>query len=125
MLAESFVYIVEIDAEALGFDDELFELLLKELGFLSFGGGGSRGDDGRGSGADFEEAGVNEAGDDFVRSVGINFELARERTNGGEFVARAELAGDDGFGGGVDDLLVDGGARAEVDAEGEHEWSVL
>jgi hypothetical protein len=68
---------------------------------------------------DFEKAGIDEAGDDFVRGVRVDFEVPAKSADGGEFVARVELTGDDGFRGRVDNLLVDGQTGFEVDAERE------
>ena len=119
------MHVFKVDAETLGFDDELLKLMLEELCFLRFGGGGTHGDDSSGTRANLEKAGIDETGDDFVSGVGIDFELAGKGAHRGKFVTGAELAGNDGFGGGVDNLLVDGRAGAEVDAEGQHGWRVL
>jgi hypothetical protein len=120
MLGDGFLHVGEVDTETLGFDDEFFEFVVEEIGFFGFGGGGALGDNGSGAWTNFEEAGVDETGDDFVGRVGIDFELFAEDADGGKFVTGEELAGDDGFGGGVDNLLVDGGAGFEVHMEGDH-----
>ena len=118
------LHVAQVDAEAFGLDDEFLEVLLEEFGFFGLGGGRRRGDDGHGAQADFEKAGVREAGDDFVGGVGIDFEVLAEGADGRKFVAGAELARDDGLGGGVDDLLIDGAAWFEVDVEREHGCTV-
>jgi hypothetical protein len=112
--------VVEAHAEAFGFDDELFEFTVEEQGTLGRGGLARKGDDGAGAGENFEEAFVEELRDDFVGGVGIDFEFGAEGTDGGEWVAGAELSGDQGAFRGVDDLLVEGGAGSEVDAKGDH-----
>ena len=121
MFCDGVLHILKIDAEALAFDDEFLELLPEKIGFFGFGGGRALGDKGSGAGTNFEKAGVNEAGDDFMGGVGIDFELSAESADGGKFVAGTELAGDDGFRGSVDDLLVDGSAGFEVHVERDHE----
>jgi hypothetical protein len=124
VLGDSFLHVRKIDTEALGFDDEFLDLLAEEIGFFGFGGGGTLGDNGDGAGANFEEARVNEAGDDFVGGVGVDFELAAECADRGKFVTGAELTGDDGFRGGVDDLLVEGDAGLEIHVERDHACTI-
>ena len=84
------LHVAQFDTETLCFDDEFFKVLLKEFGFFGLGGGRRRGDDGHGAGADFEEAGFVEAGDDFVGGVGIDFEVLAEGSDRGKFVAGTE-----------------------------------
>jgi hypothetical protein len=78
------------------------------------------GDYGDRAGSNFEETSVGETGDYFVGGVGIDFELFAEGAHGRKFVARTELAGDDGLGGGVDNLLVDKSARLEFHVKRNH-----
>jgi hypothetical protein len=117
---DGFLHVREIDAEALALDDEFLEFMFEEFCFFGFGGGRALGDNGNRARASFEETGVDEAGDYFVGGVGIDFELPAEGADGGKFVTRAELAGDDGLRGGIDNLLVNGGAGFEVHVEGDH-----
>ena len=124
MLFHGRLHVAQVDTKAFGFDDEFFEVLLEEFSFFGLCRGGRRGDYGDGSGAEFEETGVGKAGDDFVGGVGIDFQVFAESPNGGKFVAGTQLTGDDGFGGGVDDLLVNRPAGFEVDMEREHGCTV-
>ena len=124
MLFHSGLQVAQFDAEAFGFDYQPFEVVLEEFGFFGLGGRRKRSDHRDGARANFEEAGFGEASDDFVGCVGIDFEVLAEGADGGKFVAGAELAGDDSLGCGVDDLLVDGAARFEVDVEREHGCTV-
>ena len=55
-----------------------------------------------------------------MRGVRIDFEFAAEDTDRRKIVARTESARDDGFGGSVDDLLVQRRARSEIDVERNH-----
>jgi hypothetical protein len=59
-------------------------------------------------------------GDYFVGGVGVDFEFPAQGAHGGKGIARAELAGHHGFGGGVNHLLVDGAAGTEGDMKWEH-----
>jgi hypothetical protein len=120
VFCDGFLHVLKIDAEALAFHDEFLELLFEEI--CSFGSRGRRalGDNGDRAGANFEEARVGETGDYFVGGVGIDFELFAEGADGRKFVARTELAGDDGLGGGVDNLLVDGSAGLEFYVKRNH-----
>src|SRR5258708_5440183 len=69
------------------------------------------------AGMGFEQAFGDEVGDDLVGGVGVDLEFFAEGADGGEGVSGAELAGDHGLLGGVDDLLEEGDAYAEWDAE--------
>jgi hypothetical protein len=120
MFDDGLLQVLELDTETLGFDNELFKFVLEEIGFFGFGGGRALGDHGNGAWANFEQTGVDETGYDFVGGIGVDFEFPAERADGGKFVAGAELARDNGFGGGVDDLLVEREARGEVDVERDH-----
>lgn len=77
-------------------------------------------DDGADSGTGFKQAGRDQVRDYFVSGVGIDFEFFAEETNGGEWISGTQLSGNDGFGSGVDNLLVKGDAGPEVDAERDH-----
>ena len=112
--------VVEIDREALGFDDELFDLRTEEICALGRGGAGELCDDRSYAGAGFEQAIVQELGDDLVGSVRVDFEVAREGAYGGKRFSGLELPGDDGAGCGVDDLVRDGDTGSEGEAEGKH-----
>lgn len=124
MFGDGVLHILKIDTEALGFDDELLELVLEEIGFFGPGGGGPSRDNGSRTRTNLEETGVDEAGDNFVGGVGIDFEFAAESSDGWKLVSGAKLAANDGFGGGVDNLLVDGRTRGEIDVERNH-WCLL
>jgi hypothetical protein len=110
VFGDGFLHVLKIDAEALAFDDEFLELLFEEIGSFGFRGRRALGNNGDRARANFEEARVGETGDYFVGGVGINLELSAEGADGREFVTGTELARDDGFGGSVDNLLVDGSA---------------
>jgi hypothetical protein len=112
--------VVVLDAEALGFYDEFFDLLAEELGALLAAGVGEGRDYSADAGVGFEQAFGDEMGDDLVGGVGVDLEVFAEGADGGEWVSGAELAGDHGLLGGVDDLLEEGDAYAEWDAEGNH-----
>ena len=112
--------IVVFDAEALGFYDQLFDLLAEELGALLAAGVGEGGDYGADAGMGFEQAFSDEVGDDLMGGGGVDLEVFAEGADGGDWVSGAELAGDHGLLGGVDDLLEEGDADAEWDAEGNH-----
>lgn len=109
-----------VNAETFRFDYKLLDFVPEEIGFFGFGGGRALGDNGSGTGTDFEKAGVHKAGDDLVRCVGIDFEFAAEDADRRKIVAGTESAGDDGFRGSVDDSLVKRRARSEVDVERDH-----
>jgi hypothetical protein len=104
---QSFVHVIEIDAEALSLNYELFNLITEKLGLFDLGGGRTRSNNGSGARTDFKKARVNETADDFMSRVGVDFELAAKGANGREFVAGAELARNDRFRGRIGDLLVD------------------
>jgi hypothetical protein len=113
-------HLFAVDAEALGFDDEFFDLVAEELGALLAGRVGQRGDDGADAGAGFEQPLGDEVGDDLVRGVGVDLELLGQGADGGEGIAGAQLAGDHRLLGGVDDLLEERDAGAELDAKRDH-----
>jgi hypothetical protein len=117
---ECFEEVAVFYAEAFGFDDQLFYLLAEELGALFATGVGEGRDYGADAGMGFEQAFGDEMGDDLVGGVGVDLEVFAEGADGGEWVSGAELAGDHGLLGCVDDLLEEGDAYAEWDAEGNH-----
>jgi hypothetical protein len=108
------------DGEVLGLDDEGFDLGAEEFAAGAEGGVAERGDDGADAGVGLEEVFGEESGDDLGGGVGVDVGFAAEGADGGEGVAGTKLAGDDGALGGVDDLLGDGEAGLELDAEGDH-----
>ena len=59
-------------------------------------------------------------GDYFVRRVGVDAQFRAERAHGRKGVAGAKLSADQRLLGGIDDLLVERGARAECDPEWYH-----
>jgi len=120
VFCDGFLHVLKIDAEALAFHDEFLELLSEEICSFGFGGRRALGDNSDRAGAGFEEASLGETGDYFVGGVGIDFELFAEGAHGRKFVARTELAGDDGLGGGVDNLLVDESAGLEFYVKRNH-----
>jgi hypothetical protein len=120
MFGDGFLHLMEINAEALALDDELLELAFKEIGLFSFADGRALGDNRDRAGTNFEEACIDETGDYLVGGVGIDFELSTESADGREFVARTELARDDGLGGGVNNLLIDGCSGPEVHIKRNH-----
>jgi len=120
VFGDGFLHVLKIDAEALAFDDEFLELLFEEIGSFGFGGGRALGDNGDRAGANFEEASIGETGDYFVGGVGIDLELSAEGADGRKFVPGTELAGDNGLGGGVNNLLVDGSAGLELYVKRNH-----
>jgi len=120
VFCDGFLHVLKIDAEALAFHHEFFELLSEEICSFGFGGRRALGDNGDRAGADFEEASFGETGDYFVGGVGIDFELFAKGAHGRKLVTRTELAGDDGLGGGVDNLLVDESAGLEFYVKRNH-----
>jgi hypothetical protein len=95
----------------------------EEMGALSAvlaGGVGEGGDDGTDAGMGFEESLVDEVGDYLVGGVGVDVELAAQGADGGEGIAGAKLAGDDGLLRSVDDLLEEGNTNAKWDPERNH-----
>ena len=66
------------DAEALGFYDELFDLVAEEVGALLAAGVGRHGDDGADAGAGFKQALADQVSDDLVCGVGIDLEFFAE-----------------------------------------------
>jgi len=112
--------VVEVNVETFGFDNKLLDFVLEEIGFFSFRGSGTPGDSRSRTGTDFEKASIDKAGDDLVCCVRIDFEFPAEDADRRKIVAGTEPTGDDGFCGGVDNLLVKGRAGSEVDAEGDH-----
>jgi len=112
--------VVVVNAESLGFNNNLLDFVLEETGFFGFGGGGALGDNRGGTGTDFEKAGIDKAGNDLMCCVRVDFEVAAEDADRRKIVARTEPTGDDGFCGGIDNLLVKGRAGSEVDVEGDH-----
>jgi hypothetical protein len=120
VFGDGFLHVLKIDAEALALHDEFLELLFEEVCSFGFTGRRALGDNGDRTGANFEEARFGETSDYFVSGVGIDFELSAEGADRRKFVARTELAGDDGLGGGVDNLLVDGSAGLEFHVKRNH-----
>ena len=120
MFCDGFLHVLKIDAEALAFDDKFLELLFEKICSFGFGGRRTLGDNGDRAGANLEEASVGKTGDYFVGGIGIDLELSAEGADGRKFVARTELARDDGFGGSVDNLLVDGSAGLELHVKRNH-----
>jgi hypothetical protein len=112
--------VVVFYAEALGFDDELFYLLAEELGALFAAGVGEGRNYSADAGMGFEQTFGDEMGDDLMGGVWVDLEVFAEGADGGEWISGAELAGDHGLLGGVDDLLEERDAYAECDAEGDH-----
>ncbi len=70
MSCDGFLHVGNINAKAFGFDDEFPDLLAEEIGFSGFSGSGTPGDNGDGAGANLEEAGIDETGNDFVGGIG-------------------------------------------------------
>ena len=60
---------------------------------------------------------MNQVLNDFVRGVGMNFELRRERPDGGENLAGLQFAADERLLGCKDQLIEDRFARAESEFE--------
>ena len=106
--------VVEVNVETFGFDNKLLDFV------FSFGGSGTPGDSRSRTGTDFEKASIDKAGDNLVCCVRIDFEFPAEDADRRKIVAGTESTGDDGFCGGVDNLLVKGRAGSEVDVEGDH-----
>jgi len=107
VFCQSFVHVIEINAEAFSFNYELFNLIAEKLGPFALRGDGTRSNDGSRARTDFKEARVDQTADDFMSRIGVDFELAAKSANGREFVSGAELARNDGFRGCVGNLLVD------------------
>jgi len=120
VFGDGFLHVLKTDAEALALDDKFLELLFEKIGSFGLGGGRALGDNGHRARANFEEAGVGETGDYFVGGVGIDFELFTEGADGRKFVPGTELAGDDGLGGSIDNLLVDRSAGLELHVKQNH-----
>jgi hypothetical protein len=120
VLAGGILEVAELDAETFGFDNKLLEFVLEEIGFFGSAGGGTLGNYGSRTGTDFKKAGIDKASDDLVCRVGIDFELAAEDADRRKIVAGTEPTGDDGFCGGVDNLLVKRRAGDEVDVKRDH-----
>ena len=112
--------VAELDAETFGFDNKLLDFVLQEIRFLGFAGGGKLSDNRSRTEADFKTAGVDKAGHDLVRCVGIDFEFTAEDADRRKIVAGTKPTGDDGFCGGVDNLLVKRRTGSEVDVERDH-----
>ena len=113
-------HVIGSNAEFLSFHHELFDFLAEQLRALGIPGFGQSGDDSADSGLWFKQAGGDESSDDFVGGVGVDFQFTAKHTDGGKGIAGAYLAGYDRFLRGVNDLLIDGNAGPEVDAEGDH-----
>jgi len=124
MIGDVAAEIVEGQSESIGLDDEMFDLIADEVRPVGSFEGGALGDDGSESRVDFEEALGHEFRDDFMGRIGVNLQTLAEGTNGRESLTRRHVAGEDGFLGSVDYLLVDGDARLESDAEWDHGCTV-
>ena len=120
LFADGILDVVELDAKTFGFDNKLLDLVLQEIRFLGFAGGGTLSDNRSRTGTDFKKAGVDKARDDLVRCVGIDFELTAEDADRRKIVAGTQPTGDDGFCCGVDNLLVKRRTGSEVDVERDH-----
>jgi len=120
MSGDGILDVAVVNTETFSFDNELLDLVLEEIGF--FGSGGSRegGDNGSRTCTDFEKTGIDEASDDLVSRVGIDFQFAAEGADGRKIVTGTQLTRDDGLCGCVDDLLVKRGAGSEVNVERDH-----
>src|SRR4249919_484616 len=103
------------------FDDEPLRGLFEESASKGAARLSRAGDHRSDSRSNREQSVVYERRDDPVGSVGIDLELLAQRTHGGECVAGAKLFGHDRAGDRVDDLLVDGDARAQRDRERKHD----
>lgn len=117
---DSFEEIFARDRKTFGGDDERFNLMAEEFFASTQRGVSQCCHDGAYAGIGFEKFFGEKCGDDFVRRVGIDVGFAAERADRREDVARAELAGDDGALGGVDDLLEDRFAGTKLDSERNH-----
>lgn len=124
MIGEGLGEIFQFEAEPLRFHNNRLDLTFEQAGFLAPGGLRACGYDGAQAGADFEKAIGNKTGDNFVGGIGIDLELPAESADGGEGIARTELAGHHGLGGSVNDLLIELAAGMELDVERNHACTI-
>src|SRR5206468_9232105 len=113
-----------IHTELFRLDDEPFDVFGDLLGDRLPSAGNRRGPPRRHPGTDaglgFEQPPLYERRHHTLRRVRIDLQLLAERSNRREAIAGPELADDDGFADGEDDLVVKRPARAYRHAEGQH-----
>jgi len=107
MVGDGLGDVVQIQAQFLGLDNELFQLSSQQPSAFGGGGRGGRGHDGTDARQDFQHPLGHQLRDDFVSRVGIDPQLLTQRTDRREGVARPHLASDYGLLGGIDYLLID------------------
>lgn len=100
--------LIKIKTDAFRFHDQLIDLIVQQAFLIAGAGARQFGHDGSDSGPDLEIPLVNQMLDDFMRGIGVNFEIGGERANGRKGLPGLKLAADKGFGGGEDHLIENG-----------------
>lgn len=120
MFGESLDDVVEVETEFFRFDHQRLKIFLQQI--APFGGRRrhARGYDSAEARVNVEQALRDELADDFVRRIGIDFQLFAEFADGGKRVTGANLPGDHRLFCGIDDLFANRGAGFECDVERNH-----
>ena len=124
MLGQRGLYVAQIHLQALGFDDECFELAFEELRSLSCGGCGQLSHHGAASGMHLKKSIGDQLRHDLVSRVGIDLQFLAESADGRKAVARAHLAHNDRLLGRVHDLLIDRYSGLEVQPDSYHACTI-
>lgn len=120
MFGKSLDHVIKVEAEFLRFNNQRLKIFLQQIAAL-----GSR----RRHACSYDRAKTrvnikqplrDELADDFVRRVGVDFQLFAEFADGRKRITSAHLTSDDCFLGGVDDLFANRSARLECDVERNH-----
>ena len=108
------------NVEPARFHDQRFHLAREQVVAVGSGSAGDFSDNGANAGTRFKQAVCKQSCDDLVRGIGVDMGFAAERADRRKSVAGSQLAGNDGARRSENDLLADGNARPEVDAERDH-----
>jgi hypothetical protein len=107
------------NADLHGLYGELFDFACKEA-YASIAPRRRLGYHSANAGKHFEEALGGQLRDHFLGGIGVNFHGASQGADGRKGVAGAELAGENGFFGGKDNLVRDGDAGLRNEPEWDH-----
>src|ERR1017187_8235981 len=111
-------HVVQLHAELLGVHYQSFEFAAQQAGARGGGWlGQRRGHHRPDAGKDLDQPASGQLHDHLVGGVGIDFEFLTEGADAGERVSGTKLAGDEGLGGRVDNLLGESDAGLKDQAE--------
>ena len=117
MLGEGFDHLVAIELESKGFHDDSFEVSTEQALLLPWIGPATVEHHRADTRSDFEKAAGGEGGDDALGRIGVDSELASELANRRKTISRAERSAENGPFHCVDDLIVNGCSRSQMNVE--------